>query len=481
MLKRVISVAACLMMLAATLTSLGSCGLGGGGSDTEVSQDVVQSSSDTDTYVPPDVNYGGQDFNVFTWTGTDEWVMEFSKQLTDVDRESFYHLANVENELGIKFNIAIKVDGGYYKRGDFVNKINMLSGDDKIDLVCQYSLTAAVGTQQGVYQNLLDVDYLRWDAEYWSQDLVSMNTINNKMFYCTGDLTPTVLESMFIMVFNYDLAETNQMGDLYELVDNTQWTIEKLYELTKGVRQDVNNDGAKDTGDNYGIVVSEYNTIDAYQYGGDLDCLVTNSLGELEVNPQLYGEYGTSLCDKLKQLLHSNPGAYCNTKDNEINAFAMRDGKTVFQVMLASDVISVMNKSNINYGILPIPMYDTDQESYRTTTAMIYSMFSIPVIARDADMSGAVLESMAHSGHVKLNPAIFEALQNKYTRRVEDKRMFDILHSGLSYDPGRILDTVDIFALVRRTVRDNTQITTYYAEGKEVFDSGLVEVNLMFS
>ena len=481
MLKRVISVAACLMMLAATLTSLGSCGLGGGGGDTEVSQDVVQSSSDTDTYVPPDVNYGGQDFNVFTWTGTDEWVMEYSKELTDVDRESFYHLASVENELGIKFNIAMKVKGGYYDRGDFVNKIYMLSGDDKIDLVCQYSLAAAVGTQQGVYKNLLDVNYLKWDAEYWSDDLVKMNTINNKMFYCTGDLTPTVLESMFMMVYNYELANVNQMGNLYELVDNNEWTIEKLYELTKGIREDVNRDGAKDTGDKYGIVVSEYNTIDAFQYGGDLDCLITNSLEELEVNPQLYGVYGSSLCDKLKQLLHSNPGAYCNTKDNEIFTFAMRDGMTVFQVMQANEVISVMSKSNVNYGILPMPMYDKDQGNYRTTTAMIYSMFSIPVIARDADMSGAVLESMAHSGHIKLNPAIFKALQDKYSLRADDARMFEILHDGLSYDAGRILDTVDIFALVRRTVRDNTEITTYYAEGKQVFESGLVEVNLMFS
>jgi hypothetical protein len=88
---------------------------------------------------------------------------------------------------------------------------------------------------------------------------------------------------------------------------------------------------------------------------------------------------------------------------------------------------------------------------------------------------------MAHSGYIKLNPAIFKALQYKYSNREEDAKMLEILRNGISYDPGRILDTVDIFALVRRTVRDNQEIATYYAAQKEAFNSGLIEVNLMFS
>lgn len=487
MLKRIISLVLCLIMAAAVLASFNGCSTEkdeSPSSDAIISEtDNAQSSGveDEDTYVPPDVYYNNIDFNILTWDITTEWVMEYSDTLNEINKQSYYHLNMTEQELGINLNIALKVPGGYGNMESFVTKIYTLSGSDNIDLVCQYSLAGAVGVQQGVYKNLLEVDHIKWDAEYWSEDLLKAHTINNKLYYCTGDLTPTVLETMFVMVYNYDLANKYQMGNLYELVDTNQWTIEKLYELTKGCYLDVNRNGQKDNSDEYGLVSAVYNELDPYQYGGDLECLVVNSVGELEVNSQLYGEYGTTLCKKLRQLLHDNPGAYCNTKENGRYSNAIREGKTVFQVMQAGELITGFTESDVNHGILPMPMYDSDQGRYRTTNSMVYSMFSIPIIARDPNMSAAVLESMAHSGYVKINPAIFKAMQYKYSTRSDDARMLEILRKGISYDPGRYLDSVGLFALVRRVVRDNVEIITYYEYQEELTRNALIEVNLAFS
>ena len=478
-MKRTVGLVLCFLLLLSSLTAFAGCKKNTGSSEDTTKNHVT--TAEGDTYVPPDVNYGGKDFNIFTWDNSKDWVLELNDKLPAVDTETYYHLKAVEEELSIKFNIAREEKGNYDNRSAFINKVYMLSGDDGIDLICQYSLAAAVGTQQGLYQDLTQVNYITWDAPYWSDGFRTANTVNGKMYYCTGDLTGSVIKNMFLMTFNYTMAQDYNLGDLYALVEDGKWTFEQLGNFAKLVYSDDNNSQAKDVGDTFGLVIDNYLEIDAFQAAANLPSLIINSLGELEINSQLSGDYGVNVCDELKKLFHENEGAYCHTKENPGYSQAMSTGKALFQPYVAENVMSELAGSDIDYGILPLPKYNEDQENYSTCIAMTYNMFSIPVVARDADMSGAVLESMAHNGYISLNPVLFQALQYRYSQHPSDVQMLEILRNGIMYDPGRILDTVDIFALVRRTVRDSEQITTYYAADRNKFRAGLEEVNFMFS
>ena len=91
------------------------------------------------------------------------------------------------------------------------------------------------------------------------------------------------------------------------------------------------------------------------------------------------------------------------------------------------------------------------------------------------------MESMAHDGYVNLNPVIYDALKYRYVKDSEDIEMFEILRDGIIYDSGRILEFIDIFALVRRTVRDNSPLVSYYEAQEDVFIAGVKEANFMFS
>ena len=496
-MKKILCVALTLMMVLTAVSGLTSCSmvfnLFDKGQESESVSDVVSDTvkegnenSEDNTeeseyvYTAPDVNYGGRNFNIFTWTGAEDWVNEFSAELSSIDAQTYMHLRNVESELGIKFNIAREEKGYYDQRNDFISKVFMLSGSDNIDLICQYSLAASLGAQQSLYVNLRELDYINWDAPYWSGSLTEENTINDKMFYCTGDVTGSVIQNMFLMTFNKDLAESYDMGDLYQTVRDGEWTIEKLRKLTTDIHVDPNNNG-KDTEDTFGLVIGEYNTIDAFQYGANLRCLQVNRDGELEINTELTSELGISIVDALKDLMHDNTGAYCATKTIPGYTNAMQSGKAVFYPMIAATIIESLSGTDINYGILPIPKYDKDQENYHTTLGMVYSMFSVPVVAPDPDMSAAVLESMAHDGYENLNPVIYDALRYKYSNGKDDIEMFEILRNGIIYDSGRIIDYIDIFALVRRTVRDNSELVSYYEAQESVFTEGVKEANFMFS
>ena len=112
---------------------------------------------------------------------------------------------------------------------------------------------------------------------------------------------------------------------------------------------------------------------------------------------------------------------------------------------------------------------------------MTYSMFSIPISAPDPNASAAVLESMAHSGHVNLAPKVFEALQYRYSQRPEDTEMLTMIRDGIIYDTGRMVDTIGIYAIVRSVVRDNLSLTSHFAKYKESIENALMDVNFMFS
>ena len=483
MIKRIFSICLCFALLVSSVLVMGCSG--NQGVDADTTETVAVTYAEGDTYVAPDVDYGGKDFDVFTWAeeAEREWVLELTPELSKVDSETYYHLSTVEQELNLNF-VTHTEKGNYDYRGDFVSKLAVLSGDDGIDLVCQYSLTASVGAQQGLYANLLELDYIKWDAEYWSKNLKETNTVNDKMFWCTGDMTASVLRRMFLFVFNYSMAEDYQMGNLYDIVKDGKWTLETVKTLTANVYSDDNNNKKRDKGDTFGFVGTHNTTYDAFQYGCDLYCIVTNNMGELEVNPELYGDRGVAVTDKIKDFFHNNgDGCYVEDGGNQYGSWTkpIEEEKAVFSLYTANDIITSLVTTEVNYGILPIPKYDEEQETYHTCLAMPHSLFSVPLIAPDPDVSAAVLESMAHNGYVSLSPKVFEALQYRYAKRVEDVEMLTILRDGIIFEPGRSLDTINIFALVRAVVRDNISITQKYAESKKMYETGIEEVNFMFS
>ena len=247
MFKRIISLTMCAVILLLSVSIIGCKDTENENTESEITESEVTESeaesqseseqateeetvdtSNVDTYVAPDVNYNDKDFNIMTWTWCEDWVLSVDERSSAIESQTYYHLKNVERELGIKFKIAIEQAGHYGYHGSFINKVQTLSGADNIDLVSQYSLAASIGAQNGLYANLIDLEYINWDAEYWSDSLYDFNAVNGKMYYCTGDLTGTSVRNMFIMLYNYDMVNENHMGNLYDLVDKGEWTIEKL-------------------------------------------------------------------------------------------------------------------------------------------------------------------------------------------------------------------------------------------------------------
>ena len=100
---------------------------------------------------------------------------------------------------------------------------------------------------------------------------------------------------------------------------------------------------------------------------------------------------------------------------------------------------SYLRSMKTDYGIIPYPKYDEDQDGYYTFQHDQVGVFAIPVTSKKADMAGAVLEAMSSESSKTVVPAYYNvALKSKYTRDSESAEMIDIIHNGHFLDPAWI-------------------------------------------
>jgi hypothetical protein len=95
------------------------------------------------------------------------------------------------------------------------------------------------------------------------------------------------------------------------------------------------------------------------------------------------------------------------------------------------------------FGILPTPLYDENQEEYITLLGNPITLWCVMANAKDPQMSTAVLECMASEAYRKTSPALFENnMKYRYTPDVAGKgdgaRMFDIIRTNINFDLGRL-------------------------------------------
>ena len=108
--------------------------------------------------------------------------------------------------------------------------------------------------------------------------------------------------------------------------------------------------------------------------------------------------------------------------------------------LLRLDDIEFMRASETDFGVLPIPKYSEDQDTYYSTVSQhTCGLMSIPVTISDPSRDGIILEALAAESKNLVQPAYYEVnLQGKYTRDNESGEMLEIILANRVYDLGCI-------------------------------------------
>jgi len=424
--------------------------------------------------IPEEAYYEGYEFRVLgkdngAYSSVDITPNEALEE--DPINEAVYERNNkIEEELGVKI---VSVN---QSAGAIVNTIknNVSAQTDAYDLFCVEMSNAFTLARDGCIYNLYEVPYIDLEKSWWDQNVADTMTIKDKLYFTTGDITILDDDMTMVQLFNKDaLAEIKPDVDIYQVVKDKKWTLEYLETLIKDMNQDLNGDGKADKDDRWGMCLSTADILTWY-----------NAAGEVMVAPDGEGgfkfamestraiEVMTKSLDFMLDNKFFRTDQLNATSQDELNSF-MR-GTVVFRSTIMN-VARQLRPMEMDFGMLPAPLFDEDQERYYSSTSYAIVGHGIPTTVSDLERTGIITEAMAYYSKQYITPAYYDvSLQGILARDEESREMLDIIFSSKLYDLGYLLNVGGQQRMPRQLVEANSKaFASKYDEVKGVIEDDI--------
>lgn len=433
-------------------------------SDSAGSNDVVDSGNGTQAdeydengYLMDKVgkqDFGGKEIRILGWSQRSygEVGMKYEEiSKSTVGQEVYNRDMKVQARLNVKIKAVLEPgDNSTYKNG-YIPKAETMVAGNEVDGFAGYSMSATPLMVRGYLTDLTKQPYIDLNAPWWSADLIERATIYDRLYFATGSIAPSFLAQGFAMFFNKSMADiylkdalaVHNAETLYDMVDNKSWTIDNFITLAKNVEI---TGSTKTENETYGYVC-QIIAYDPWYFSAGLITLDNAADGSVQVSDDWSSAKAIALTEKLLTFFNSrSAGAAVHIGKIEYTyAAAWTQGKSLFTTATISSLPSWAQKATVadsGIGVLPMPMWESTQESYKSTAGFYFTIWSI---ARNSDRQeelAAVMECLASEGYRLTEPALYdETLKIKSTGGdggEDDRRMIDIVRDSIVIDAGRI-------------------------------------------
>ena len=289
-----------------------------------------------------------------------------------------------------------------------------------------------------------------------------------------ADICYTLYAYMSYVFFNKSLAESVDLPDLYELVQNGTWTLEKLKQYAFLVGQDLDGNGIYNEKDRFGLGINNHFCRMTATFW-DAKITVLGSDGKHAIN--LPNEKYYAIYETLFDLVH-------NHKEN---LFFADEGSVIQTNMFINDQLlfytetlrnaATMKDMQSEYGILPIPKYDEQQENYISSARDFMTAILILVDITRPDMVGTITEALCMYGYQKITPAYYETtLKYKYLSDPVAMQMLDLIRDTMTFEFAAIYtNSINlIYSTLGTHVRDGTKsIATHVKANSKVWQKSI--------
>lgn len=415
-------------------------------------ENTVTETETTDPYLddlPADLTFAGESV---TFLYREEVSSEFFAEGANgevVNDAIFNSICDVEDRLNVDINIVLRP--GHYTdvRQNYKDHIQntVFSGDAVYDW-CDMMVASPAGMMSlGIFMNLLENPYIDIEKPYYMKGFSDLS-IDGKLYEISGDASLGYLKCTDMLYFNQQLAENYHIPNLYSLVDEGKWTLDKMQEIAKMTSEDVNNDGKYNMNDQLGFILHDSNHLFGFVASTKMSCY--NKVNDI-MQFQGGNDLNISVMEKLHTLLYGGAGVYfpnitSAVPDMQDDYYAIADHFKAGNVFMMSaefdDVVVLLRDMEDPYGILPFPKYDEAQDAYYSMSRSTHNCFVMPTTTKQPEIAGAVLEALSSTKYETVSPAYFEvALKTKYSYDSDSARMYDIIHNSVIIDFGYVYHT----------------------------------------
>lgn len=483
MKKRIISI----LLLTALICS--SCG----SENAETGQDETSAPTTSETTAGAETDEFGREFvasalpekldfkdtTISFWCRNDNgFDYEFAVEESNGDVMNdvvFNRNRKVEERLGVKFE---------FKTVSFTNtteipelQTSIMAGSGDYDIAAVHCSQGAQLVTIGAYRDFNSAKYIDLDKPWWNQTLVDELNVYDFLPMLCGDISLSATMRTNVTFFNKKLYDQYYDENIYDVVKEGKWTLDKLKEMTKDVYRDTDGNGKMDGNDFYALgFMSAATPLDAFVAALDLSITTKNA----DAIPELsfYSERTINAFEKLTDIVMNNPGTYTNPRSEAAGALLLfrqkfLDGGIIFNFtnILETEYLRDMTDG---YGILPLPKYDENQDGYYTLPHNAFSMMVVPSDSQKFDEACAALEALAEESYRSVTPTYYEvALGKKYFHDDESAQMFDLIMKGIKLNFGSVYQTTQI-GTIGWLIRDLSQeFSSTYAANKNKYETAM--------
>ena len=495
---RILSLFLALLMLLSVFAACGSqpAETTKGGAETTApteNDDPRQLVKDT---VPTDLNYKGETVTFFVRDDSDNYKYELAcEELVNDTVFDAIHYRNidVETRLGLEIK-TVAQNGAWGKHTEWNNTLStsVLTNTGDYDGTAFYLSTGSPLAKEGIFYNLYELTgdtdgYLNFEKPWWNQTLTEELAVYGSLFFAGGSLTLTEVTGGTCLFFNRDLFNERfpdeRDATLYQLVRDGKWTADKLAAYIAEVWDDVNSNGVIDDGDivgtrNHAIDSTAAGQMDAWIVAMGLNLTETDIYGEPQL--ALFNSHTVPAYETVRNVFGNNPGAYLVKGSQQANGAAMANGEVLF-FNCTVGFGNTMRESTVNYGVLPLPKYDEEQDDYRTGFGNSASAVAIcsNLDSYRAAMTSAVLELLSAESYKQVIPVYYgTVLQGQYSREQADAEMYNIILDSFVFSFGFAYSTQSLASVgsIFRDLGPTFDIQNHIDSKRETWDLKLAEL-----
>ena len=420
----------------------------------EIPAEEPADEPDTDEWnisddLPDDLDFGGAELRVLHRNGENGYygdgdifeIEVFSETETgDIVNDAIYRRNQlIEERLNIEIKPVGIMDASWTRAYDFFNHIrrSVSASDDEFDLVLGYAALIPQYAMQGLFLDINNIEYIDYEKPWWSTNFRDEMSIGGRSYLLVGDYSLSSLARAMCVYFNKDYAQDLGLENLYQTVLAGDWTLDKMSEISRSAYIDLNGNGQKDPDDGYGTTITLGTYIDNLWFAFDQPVTVMDSNGYpvLAANTDKMAD----MVLKTYEFLFHNEGVNALAESLEAEMDTMNNFSTGNILFWPNTLYKnvMLRAAETDYGILPYPKWNKEQERYMTGAQDNFSIIAVPVSCSDTELVGAALEALSAESYRSVTPAYYEiALKTKYLRDDESAMMLDIIRSGLSFNFG---------------------------------------------
>ena len=380
-------------------------------------------------------NYGGHVFNIL-YSQNDECYRDFYAENLNGDVQNdavFERNSMVEDKLNIDITIAWDTFGTVNDKA----RLQSQAGTQDYDLFGGHRDSLKL-TYQGFFYDLNQIEALNLDQVWWDQGWIDAITVNDALYTLIGDVNVSAQLFVSSLAFNKRLMDESNIAYPYDLVREGKWTLEAYKGMLTDFGSDLNGDGKMTVeSDLYGLTGWSWESGFSYLYGADFIFTNRDAEGHISVGFDMEKilDLSTKLVDMYK--LESVCISTASGTAEHAKAYGMfAEGRALFADTVMVNYGTYFTEMTDDFGIVPIPKYNEEQESYKSYLGYTIPMMFITNNAENPERTGTVLEALCTATYDHVTPKMYEVVTKLKNARDEDSsEMIDIIIRNKIIDP----------------------------------------------